>query len=100
MLHTNGQKPSSVAPAALAFITIGGLVSVWSGVWFVYERNHENANGVVNYLCAGLLLTGLGALVVGLVLGRIALRAHSVVIAQDEAKINAIEKDPAIAHKV
>ena len=99
MLHTNGSKPSSVAPTALTFITIGGLVSVWSGVWFVYERNH-NGSDVINYICAGLLLTGIGALVVGLVLGWIAHRAHSVEIAQDEAKIGAIDKDPAIAHKI
>jgi hypothetical protein len=34
------------------------------------------------------------------VLGRIAHRASSVEIAQDEAKINAIDKDPAMAQKV
>jgi F0F1-type ATP synthase membrane subunit c/vacuolar-type H+-ATPase subunit K len=99
MLSNQGRKPSSVAPTALTFITIGGLVSVWSGVWFVYERNHGGSDAV-NYICAGLLMTGIGALIVGLVLGRIAHRASSVEIAQDEAKIGAIVKEPAIAHKV
>jgi hypothetical protein len=37
MLHAHGQKPSSVAPAALIYITLGALLSVWSGIWFVYE---------------------------------------------------------------
>ncbi len=45
-------------------------------------------------------MTGIALLIVGLVLGRIAHRAHSVEIAQDEAKIGAIDKNPAIAQKV
>ena len=99
MLPNQGPKPSSVAPTALIYITLGGFLSVWSGVWFVYERNHGNANGGVNYICAGLLLSGIGAMIIGLGLGRIAHRAHSVEIAQGEAKIGAIDKDPVVAHK-
>ena len=100
MLSNQGSKPSSVAPAALIYITLGGLLSVWSGVWFIYLRNTENASRGIYYICAGLLLSGLGSMTIGFVLGRIAHRAHSVEIAQDEAKIGAIDKDPAIAHKV
>ncbi len=97
---TSATKPSSVAPAALTYITIGGALSVWSGVWFAYEQNAENPSRGITYICAGLLLSGIGMLIVGFVLGRIAHKAHSVEIAQDEAKIGAIDKDPAIAHKV
>jgi uncharacterized membrane protein len=100
MLHANGQKPKSVAPAALTYITLGALLSVWSGIWYLYEQNTANASRGIHYVCAGLLMTGLALLSIGIVLGRIAHRAHSVEIAQDEAKIGAIEKDPAIAHKV
>ena len=97
---TSASKPSSVAPAALTYITIGGMLTVWSGVWFAYERSTENASRGINYICAGLLLSGIGMLIIGLVLGRIAHRAHSVEIAQDEAKANAIDRDPAIAQKI
>jgi hypothetical protein len=97
---TSASKPSSVAPAALTYITIGGMLTVWSGVWFAYEQNAEHASRAIIYICAGLLLSGIGMLIVGLVLGWIAHRAHSVGIAQDEAKVEAIHQDPTIAHKV
>ena len=100
MLQMNGQKPSSVAPTALIYITLGALLSVWSGIWFVYEQNTASASRGVYYICAGLLMTGLALLAIGFVLGRMAHKAHSVEIAQDAAKVAAINKEPAIAHKI
>lgn len=100
MTSSIGQKATSAGPTALTYITIGALLSVWSGIWYVYEQNTANASRGVYYICAGLLLTGIALLAIGFVLGRIAHKAHSVEIAQDAAKVVAIQKDPAVAHKV
>ena len=94
------QKPSSAAPTALIYITLGALLSVWSGIWFIYERNTENASRGVYYICSGLLLTGLALLAIGFAIGRVAHRAQSAEIAQDEAKVDAISRDPKVAQRI
>ena len=94
------QKPSSAAPTALIYITLGALLSVWSGIWFIYERNTENASRGVYYICSGLLLTGLALLAIGFAIGRVAHRAQSAEIAQDEAKLDAIGRDPKLAQRI
>ena len=33
-------KPSGAAPASLFYITLGALMTVWSGIWYSYLRNH------------------------------------------------------------
>ena len=98
MLHAQGSK-SSAAPA-LIYITLGALMSVWSGVWFVYERNKPDASNGTYYICTGLLLTGLALLAIGFVLGRIAHKAQSMEIAQDAAKVRAVDRDPSLAQKI
>ena len=64
-------KPSSAAPAALIYITLGALLTVWSGIWFMYLRNHPPGNQVVHYFCMGLLGTGIVLLLIGFTLGPI-----------------------------
>jgi hypothetical protein len=100
MLPLQGSKPSAVAPAALIYITLGALLSVWSGVWFLYENNTANASRGVFYLCAGMLMTGIALLAIGFGLGKLAHKAQSVEIAQEAAKAHAVEKDPSIADKI
>jgi len=95
-----GPKASSAAPTALIYITLGALLSVWSGVWFIYENNTANASRGVYYLCAGLLMTGIALLANGFGVGRLAHRAQSAEIAQETAKAHAVEKDPSLAHKI
>jgi len=65
-------KPSSAAPAALSYITIGALLSVWSGIWYAYLRNNPSDHSVLNYICMGCLVTGLVLLGIGFTLGPIA----------------------------
>jgi len=65
-------KPSPAASSALIYITIGALMSVWSGIWFAYLRNTESHNQALNYLCFGFLVTGVVLLGIGLTLGPIA----------------------------
>jgi hypothetical protein len=65
-------KPSAAAPMALAYITIGALMTVWSAIWYYYLHDHESANGTAGYFCAGFLVTGLVLLGIGFALGPIA----------------------------
>ena len=34
-------KPSPAARWSLIYITVGALVVVWTGIWFIYLRNHQ-----------------------------------------------------------
>ncbi len=66
-------KPSSAAPTALFYITVGALMTVWSGIWYSYLRNHNSdSQTAMNYLCLGFLITGLVLLAIGFTLGPIA----------------------------
>ncbi len=93
-------KPSSGGSTALVYITLGALLSVWSGIWFLYQQNSGTSSNGVKFVCLGLLLTGIALLVIGGLVGRMAHKVHSAEIAQETAKAGAIAKDPSIAHKV
>jgi hypothetical protein len=64
-------KPSAAARMALAYITLGALTVIWTGVWWAYLRTQEVASVNPYYYCVGLMLTGFTLLVIGLALGRI-----------------------------
>ena len=34
-------KPSCAAPATLIYITLGAIMTVWSGIWFMYLRHNS-----------------------------------------------------------
>jgi hypothetical protein len=64
-------KPSAAARTALIYITVGALTVVWSVIWYVWLRNQAEVRAGTYYWCAGIFLTGLTLLVIGLALGRI-----------------------------
>jgi hypothetical protein len=53
------------------YITIGSLLMVWTGVWYVYVLNHPPETSQVHYWLAGLALTGLTLAFIGLAVGQI-----------------------------
>ena len=62
-------KPSGAAPASLFYITLGALMTVWSGIWFMYLRNHDGSGHSGQfYICTGFLITGLVLLAIGFTL--------------------------------
>lgn len=65
-------KPSSAAPTALFYITVGALLTVWSTIWYLYLKNRSDGSGTMNYVCIGFLVTGLVLLAIGFTLGPIA----------------------------
>jgi hypothetical protein len=80
-------KPSAAAKMALAYITIGSLMIVWTGVWFAYLYHNYtfSEHQSVWYVCTALLLTGLTLLVIGLGLGRIGRAARKAELPPSEA---------------
>src|SRR5260370_25596251 len=64
-------KPSAAARLALAYITVGALTIVWTGVYWAYMRTQETMSPTAYYLCIGFMLTGITLLVIGLGLGQI-----------------------------
>jgi hypothetical protein len=70
-------KPSAEAKIAIMFVTLGALIVVWSGVWYLYQYNHApDTPASERYVCYGSILSGCVLLVIGLALGRIARSAR------------------------
>jgi hypothetical protein len=67
------RKFSQGAGAAIAYITVGILAMIWTGVWFWAMRDHGvPGESLLYYLCAGFFLTGLALTGIGLLIGHIA----------------------------
>jgi hypothetical protein len=65
-------KPSGFAPTALFFITVGALMTVWSGIWYTYLRDHAASQGTSSYICLGCFVTGIVLLGIGFAVGPMA----------------------------
>jgi hypothetical protein len=81
---------SSSARTALMYVTVGALVVVWTGVWYIYLNNNPPETNRPYYLCAGLLISGLTLLGIGLGLGRIGSSAR-----QAEVPVHSVTNVPA-----
>lgn len=77
-------KPSSAAPTALVYITLGAVLTVWSGIWFMYLRNNPPGHQFVHYIDAGCLLTGIVFLLIGFGLGPMARSARQAELPPQE----------------
>lgn len=77
--------------AALAYITVGALTIVWSGIYYYYLRNHlpDVENDKPFYWVTGFLLTGVTLFVIGVSVGWIGRSArpadqrHAVINTRD-----------------
>jgi hypothetical protein len=82
---------TSATRAALAYITIGAVMTVWSAIYYVYLNNHPPAQGndLPYYICTGFLLTGVTLFVIGCAVGwigrtaRQAEQPHAVIPSRD-----------------
>ncbi len=75
-------KPSSGPRTALTFITIGSLLTIWSGIWF--SRSPE-ASETGKTVILGLFLTGIAFLVIGFSVGYIGRAARHAELPPSEA---------------
>jgi RsiW-degrading membrane proteinase PrsW (M82 family) len=86
-------KPSGAAPATLFYITLGAIMTVWSGIWFMYLKNNPPANQAVSYLCTGFLITGIVLLAIGFTLGPLSRWARHAELPPQEATGPAIQEE-------
>ena len=90
-------KPSGAAPATLVYITLGAIMTVWSGIWYMYLLNNPPQHPVINYICYGFLITGIVLLVIGIILGPISRWARHAELPPQEATPSAVESEQAVA---
>jgi hypothetical protein len=64
-------KTSAPAQTSLIYLTIGCLMIVWTGVWYIYLLNHPAGSAGIYYLVAGFALTGITLVAIGLAVGQI-----------------------------
>src|SRR5262249_19637799 len=88
-------KPSGAAPATLVYITLGAIMTVWSGIWYMYLGNFPPSHQVVNYICYGFLTTGIVLLVIGIILGPISRWARHAELPPVEATGAAVQSEEA-----
>lgn len=86
-------KPSAAAKMALAYITIGSLMIVWTGVWFAWLYRNPSPHQFTYYFCTALMLTGVTLLVIGLALGRIGRAARKAEMPPHEAMPTVAQAD-------
>ncbi len=90
-------KPSGAAPASIFYITLGALMTVWSGIWYSYMRNHaSDGNSTWSYVCMGCLMTGIVLLVIGFCLGPISRWSRHAELPPAEVTPTVVQNDPNI----
>jgi hypothetical protein len=88
-------QPSSAARTALVYITVGTLMVIWTGVWFLYLRNDPPVANGVYYVCGGLLVTGLALIGIGFGLGQIGRSARHADLPPQEVAQAVVNMQPA-----
>lgn len=77
-------RPSMEARLAIGYVTAGAIIDVWTGIWYAYMRNYPPPSESSYYICAGVFLTGLVLLCIGLALGRIGRAARQAELPPEE----------------
>lgn len=91
-------KPSGAAPAALFYITLGAIMTVWSAIWYSYVHSHPESSGQL-YFCMGFLATGIVLLAIGFTLGPISRWARHAELPPSEVTPAAMQNDPNITSR-
>jgi len=86
-------KPSAAPRTALTYITIGALMTVWSGVWYFSRPPHSTFGTTI---VSGLFLSGLVLLAIGFAVGQIGRAARDAELPPREATA-AVAKDERLA---
>ena len=89
-------KQASSATMAVAYVTIGALVDVWSVIWFVYLYR-QGASDTLFLICYGLFFTGLVLMGIGLLVGRIGKAALEAEVSPVPPQVTAPVVTPDVA---
>lgn len=73
-------KQASSATTSLIYLTLGGLIDVWSIVYFFYLRSHNGSDIAFLYVY-GFIFTGVVLFLIGLAVGQIGHSARSAEVA-------------------
>ncbi len=92
-------KPSGAAPAALSYITLGALMTVWSAIWYSWLRNHSSDHQGQYYVCMGFLATGLVLLAIGFTLGPISRWSRHAELPPSEVTPAVLQNDPNVTSR-
>jgi hypothetical protein len=88
---------TAAARTALFYITIGALMVVWTGVWYVYLYNNPPESHSIYYWCTGFLVTGLTLVFIGLGLDRIGRSARHADLPPEGVPFTVVNLPPNVA---
>jgi hypothetical protein len=74
---------------AVIYITVGGLLVVWTSLWYIWMNRHGTTTDAPYFWCVGFFLSGLGAIIIGLGLGWIGRVARHAEAPADTTASNA-----------
>ena len=79
-------QPSFGPRTALTYVTVGSLIDVWTGVWYVAFRDPSHPlSNTATFWIFGLFLSGLTLVVIGLLVGPLGRSARKVELPPAEA---------------
>ncbi|MBL8796133.1 MAG: hypothetical protein JNM56_19685 [Planctomycetia bacterium] len=86
-------NPAWSSRLAVGYITGGTLIDVWCLIWYTWLKAHPPESDASYFWCAGLALTGLTLVIIGLALGRIGRSAREAELPPPEATPQAVVAD-------
>jgi len=89
-------KHSAAQSASITYITIGVLMAIPSGVWYLMF----NPEGVGKFFCATFFLLGIAFLIMGLSVGYIGRAARQAELPPPGATGTVVHQEPATANRV
>ena len=64
------RQPSRSAFGAIRYVTVWVLLMIWAGLWYYYFlRGNPNAPAWQEFMCIGIMLSGLAVTVIGMLFG-------------------------------
>jgi hypothetical protein len=83
-------KASGSTRMSVYYITAGSLLTIWSVIYLLYLRHHDQTSDSTLYITWGLLVTGLVFTGIGLAVGRIGSSARNADVAAAPTPTSAV----------
>ena len=95
------RSPSKSAAGAIAYVTVGTLLMVWSVLWYAYFLyNRPDAPVWQRFTCTGMIISGLAVVAIGLLFGLIGREAKvadtTVAVVAPEATVPVVESPASV----
>jgi hypothetical protein len=86
MARSEESEPALILPEAFIFIMLGAFLTAAGGFWFSYQSAQPFSSRGVYSVCVGLMCMGIALIVIGMGVGRMALRNRSA--ARDDPRLD------------